>query len=191
MTTKSITELRKEEWIYKHFNCKHEQFKYHTLQFKKWGLFMCLKTEYLVFWVWRVDALAVSAGLEQDVNSIELQQDFTCHAIKECDVCQCCWGQQKHFTTGSTLTQICRHTCKKKRWNTGNHLVSFFKMSSLLVIWIRTGSLKKIWMLTMLLLKPKSKSKHLKWVKLRKEGEMHPCAESFLKGEIWYQIQNR
>lgn len=62
--------------------------------------------QYLVFGVRRVHSLPVSTGLDQDANGVELQEDFTGHAVKERDVCQSCRGQQKHFTAGGIFTQI-------------------------------------------------------------------------------------
>lgn len=68
------------------------------------------RDQHLVFGVRRVDALPVSAGLQQDVNGVELQEDFTGHAVEEGDIRQRCRGQQKHFAAGRALTQTCRHT---------------------------------------------------------------------------------
>lgn len=61
---------------------------------------------YLVFWVRSVDSLAVSAGLQQDLDGIELQEDLTGHAVEEGDVGQGCRRQEEHFTTGGGLAQL-------------------------------------------------------------------------------------
>lgn len=61
---------------------------------------------HLVFGVGRVDSLAVSAGLQQDLDGIELQQNLTGHAVEEGDVGQGRRRQEEHFTTGGALTQF-------------------------------------------------------------------------------------
>lgn len=61
---------------------------------------------YLVFGVGRVYSLAVFAGLQQDVDGIELQKNLTGHAVEEGDVGQGCRSQEEHFPTGGALTQL-------------------------------------------------------------------------------------
>lgn len=63
-----------------------------------------ISTPYLVFGVGGVDPLAVSAGLQQDLDGVELQQDLAGHAVEEGDVGQSCRRQQENFTTGGALT---------------------------------------------------------------------------------------
>lgn len=67
-----------------------------------WRLF------HLVFGVGGVDPLAVSAGLQQDLDGVELQQDLAGHAVKEGDVGQSCRRQQENLTAGGALTQLWR-----------------------------------------------------------------------------------
>lgn len=69
-----------------------------------------ISTLYLVFGVGGVDPLAVSAGLQQDLNGVELQQDLAGHAVEEGDVGQSCRRQQENLTTGGALTQLCQIT---------------------------------------------------------------------------------
>lgn len=45
---------------------------------------------HLVFGVGRVDSLAVPAGLQQDLDGVELQENLTGHAVEEGDVGQRC-----------------------------------------------------------------------------------------------------
>lgn len=61
---------------------------------------------YLVFGVGRVDSLAVSAGLQQDLDGVELQQNLTGHAVEEGDVGQGCRRQEEYFATGGALAQL-------------------------------------------------------------------------------------
>lgn len=63
----------------------------------------CVRAVHLVFGVGRVDSLAVSAGLQQDVDGVELQEDLTGHAVEEGDVGQSCRRQEEHFPTGGAL----------------------------------------------------------------------------------------
>lgn len=65
-----------------------------------WRLF------HLVFGVGGVHPLAVSAGLQQDLDGVELQQDLAGHAVKEGDVGQSCRRQQENLTAGGALTQL-------------------------------------------------------------------------------------
>jgi len=70
--------------------------------------------EHLVFWVGCVNSLTVFAGLQQDVDGIQLQENLTGHAVKEGDIGQGCRGQEEDFTTGGALAQLwenkARHT---------------------------------------------------------------------------------
>lgn len=61
---------------------------------------------HLVFGVGRVDPLAVGAGLQQDVDGVELQQDLTGHAVEEGDVGQGCGGQEEDLAAGGALAQL-------------------------------------------------------------------------------------
>lgn len=63
-------------------------------------------SEDLVFGVRRVHSLAVSAGLQQDLDGVELQQDLTGHAVEEGDVGQSGRGQEEDFPAGGRLTQL-------------------------------------------------------------------------------------
>lgn len=58
----------------------------------------------LVFGVGGVYPLAVFAGLKQDMDGIELQENLTGHAVKEGDVGQGCGRKEEHLTTGGALT---------------------------------------------------------------------------------------
>lgn len=87
----------------------------HFIQEVKGGGTAVGRDQHLVFGVRRVDAPPVSAGPQQDVNGVELQEDFTGHAVKEGDVRQRCRGQQKHFAAGRALTQTCRHNVSAGR----------------------------------------------------------------------------
>lgn len=61
---------------------------------------------YLVFGVGRVDPLSVFAGLQQDLDGVELQQDLAGHAVEEGDVGQGCGCEEEHLTTGGALAQL-------------------------------------------------------------------------------------
>ena len=63
---------------------------------------------YLVFGVGRVHPLAVSAGLQQDLDGVQLQQDLAGHAVEERDVGQGRRRQEEDFTTGGALAQLCQ-----------------------------------------------------------------------------------
>lgn len=65
---------------------------------------------YLVFGVGGVHPLAVSAGLQQDLDGVELQQDLAGHAVEEGDVGQSCRRQQENLAAGGALTQLCQGT---------------------------------------------------------------------------------
>lgn len=65
-----------------------------------------ISTPYLVFGVGGVHPLAVSAGLQQDLDGAELQQDLAGHAVEEGDVGQSCRRQQENLPTGGALTQL-------------------------------------------------------------------------------------
>lgn len=54
---------------------------------------------YLVFGVGCVNSLAVSAGLQQDVDGVKLQENLTGHAVEEGDIGQGCRRQEEYFTT--------------------------------------------------------------------------------------------
>lgn len=62
---------------------------------------------HLVFGVGRVHPLAVPAGLQQDLDGVELQQDLAGHAVEEGDVGQGRRRQQEHLATGGALAQLC------------------------------------------------------------------------------------
>lgn len=76
---------------------------------------------YLVFGVGGVDPLAVSAGLQQDLDGVELQQDLTGHAVEEGDVGQSCRRQQENLPAGGALAQLCQTTVtEQERVTAGN-----------------------------------------------------------------------
>lgn len=62
---------------------------------------------HLVLGVRRVHPLAVPAGLQQDLDGVELQQDLAGHAVEEGDVGQGGRRQQEDLTTGGALAQLC------------------------------------------------------------------------------------
>lgn len=61
----------------------------------------------MVLGVGRVYSLAVPAGLQQDLDGVELQQDLTGHAVEEGDVGQGDRRQQEDLATGGALAQLC------------------------------------------------------------------------------------
>lgn len=61
---------------------------------------------YLVFGVRGVHPLLVSAGLQQNVDGVQLQQNLTRHAVKKGDVGQSCRRQEEHLPAGGALTQL-------------------------------------------------------------------------------------
>lgn len=62
---------------------------------------------HLVLGVGRVYSLAVPAGLQQDLDGVELQQDLAGHAVEEGDVGQGGRRQQEDLATGGALAQVC------------------------------------------------------------------------------------
>lgn len=62
---------------------------------------------HLVLGVGRVHPLAVPAGLQQDLDGVELQQDLAGHAVEEGDVGQSGRRQQEDLATGGALAQLC------------------------------------------------------------------------------------
>jgi hypothetical protein len=75
---------------------------------------------YLVFRVGSIHSLAVFAGLEEDVDGVELEKDLTGHAVEESDVGKGSRRQEEDLATGGTLAQLW-----KKRMHafiSGNHL---------------------------------------------------------------------
>lgn len=75
------------------------------------GLCFCLP--HLVFGVGRVHPLAVPAGLKQDLDGVELQQDLAGHAVEEGDVGQGRRRQQEHLAAGGALAQLCRRRIQR------------------------------------------------------------------------------
>lgn len=68
---------------------------------------------HLVLGVGRVHPLAVPAGLQQDLDGVELQQDLAGHAVEEGDVGQSGRRQQEDLATGGALAQLCRSQSAK------------------------------------------------------------------------------
>ena len=64
--------------------------------------------QYLVFGVGGVHPLTVSAGLQQDLHGVELQQDLAGHAVEEGDVGQRRRRQQEDLAAGGALAQLCQ-----------------------------------------------------------------------------------
>lgn len=65
-----------------------------------------VSSRYLVFGVGRVDSLAVSAGLQQDLDGVQLQQNLAGHAVEERDVGQGRRRQEENLTAGGALAQL-------------------------------------------------------------------------------------
>lgn len=66
---------------------------------------------YLIFRVGSIHSLAVFAGLEEDVDGVELKEDLTGHAVEESDVGKGSRRQEEDLATGGTPAQLWRkHT---------------------------------------------------------------------------------
>lgn len=69
---------------------------------------LTVSTQHLVFGVGGVHPLAVPAGLQQDGDGVELQQDLAGHAVEEGDVGQGRRRQQEDLAAGGALAQLCQ-----------------------------------------------------------------------------------